>query len=307
MQQQPHHRCIRTAISGSRIARSIVSCSVSFARCALIALCILNESSWISRVLFDPAAGPSAALSVLVTGHPVALDKSGQPIAAHGFPWRSLYLLVFYFVSMFLATFFNVAFYSEIIAALNGKGVSFRRGLSTARSRLPSILAWSLLAGAVGWIIRAIEQRLPLGGRIVTGLIGMAWSIAAVFAIPVIIQEQPMRNPIKILQQSAMTLKRTWGEGIIGYIGFSAANMAIFGCSLAPLLLAGVLAVLLKSVWVIAIAGGLWVLGLLFVAYVSGVAGHVYQCALYLYATEGVVPEPYNQDLLDMAWKVKKI
>ena len=28
---------------------------------------------------------------------------------------------------MFLTTFFNVAFYSEIIAALNGRGVSVRR------------------------------------------------------------------------------------------------------------------------------------------------------------------------------------
>ena len=91
---------------------------------------------------------------------------------------------------MFLATFFNVAFYSEIIAALNGKGVSFRRGLSLARSRLPSILAWTFLAGLVGWLIRTIEQRLPFAARIVTGLIGMAWSVAAVFAIPVIIQEQ---------------------------------------------------------------------------------------------------------------------
>jgi hypothetical protein len=41
-------------------------------------------------------------------------------------------------------------------------------------------------------------------------------------------------------------------------------------------------------------------------AYVSGVAGHVFRCALYIYATEGVVPEPYNQELMDMAWKVEK-
>src|SRR5208337_4937927 len=169
------------------------------------------------------------------------------------------------------------AFYSEIIAALNGKGVSFRRGLSAARSRLPSILAWSLLAGVVGWLIRAIEQRLPLAGRIVTGLIGMAWSIAAVFAIPVIIQEQPMRNPIKILQQSAMTLKRTWGEGLIGYVGFSAGTLVIFGCSLLPLLLAGALALAFHSVWLIIMAGVIWLLGLLFIGYVSSVAGHVYR------------------------------
>ena len=125
------------------------------------------------------------------------------------------------------------------------------------------------------------------------------------FAIPVIIQEQPLRNPISILQRSAMTLKRTWGEGLIGYLGFSAGSVMIFFGSLAPLLLAGALALMFKSVWLIIIAGIIWVLGLLFMAYVSGVAGHVYRCALYKYATEGVVPEPYNQELLDMAWKVK--
>jgi hypothetical protein len=249
--------------------------------------------------------GATQALSVLLTGGPAATDKSSQPAAAHGFPWGSLELLVIYFVSMFLATFFNVAFYSEIIAALNGRGVSFGRGLRTARSRLPSILAWSLLAGLVGWIIRTIERRLPFATRVVTGLIGITWSIAAVFAIPVIIQEQPMRNPIKILQQSAATLKRTWGEGLIGYAGFSAGNMVIFVCSLLPLLLALVVARLIGSPWFMAIAGAIWVMGLLIVAYISSVAGHVYRCALYLYAAEGVVPEPYSRDLFDLAWKVK--
>jgi hypothetical protein len=175
-----------------------------------------------------------------------------------------------------------------------------------AVSRLPSILAWSLLAGVVGWIIRTIQERLPLVGRIVTGFIGMAWSIAAVFVIPVIIQEQPMRNPFRLLQQSALTLKRTWGEGLIGYLGFSAGSMVIFGCSLVPLLLAGAVAYLFKSVGLIIVAGAIWAVGLLLIAYVSGVAGHVYRCALYKYATEGVVPEPYDQDLLDRAWKVKK-
>ncbi|HUD45856.1 MAG TPA: DUF6159 family protein [Candidatus Baltobacteraceae bacterium] len=253
----------------------------------------------------DPAVRAADSLGAVLSGHSAGVDKSAHPVAARGFPWPSVFLLPVYLVSMFLATFFNVAFYSEIIAALNGKGVSFRRGLSMAYSRLPSILAWSLFAGLVGWLIRSLEQRLPLAGRIMTGLVGMAWSIAAVFAIPVIIQEQPLRNPIKILKQSAMTLKRTWGESLIGYVGFSAGGMAIVGCSLLPLLLAGALALLFKSVWLIAIAGAIWVIGLLSLAYVSGVASNVYRCALYLFAAEGVVPEPYNQDMMDRAWKVK--
>ncbi len=256
---------------------------------------------------FDaPPATASESLKFLLTGRSTAADNSGNPVT-HGFPWGSLCLLVIYFVSMFLATFFNVAFYSEIISALNGRGVSpSGAGLGMARSRWRSILAWSLLAGLVGWLIRTIEQRVPFAARIVTGLIGMAWSIAAVFAIPVIVQEQPTRNPVKILQQSAMTLKRTWGEGLIGYLGFTAGNLVIFGCSLVPLLLVGVLAKMLNSMLLMVIAAVLWLVGLLLMAYVSGVAGNVYRCALYLYAAEGVVPEPYNQELFDMAWKVKK-
>jgi len=230
----------------------------------------------------------------------------GQPVHSSAlFAW--LFGLPIYLLSMFLATFFNVAFYNEIIAALNGRGVSLRRGLGVAFNRLPSILAWSLLAGLVGWLIRTIEERLPFFARIITGIIGMAWSIAAVFAIPVIVQNQSQRNPLKVLQQSAMTLRQAWGEGLIGYIGFSAGGLVIFFFSLVPLLAAAALAWFLKSWWIAAIGGALWVLAMLLISYVSGVARHVYRCALYLYAAEGAVPGPYSQDLLDMAWKVKKI
>ncbi|MGO8699229.1 MAG: DUF6159 family protein [Limisphaerales bacterium] len=237
--------------------------------------------------------------------HWLALNKYLAPTPAVGAAYALCVPLV-YLLSMLLATFFNVAFYSEIIAALNGKGVSFRRGLASAYGRLPSIVVWSLFAGLVGWLIRSLEARLPFAARIFTGFIGLAWSIAAVFAIPVIIQEQPMRNPLKILQQSAMTLKKAWGESLVGYVGFSAAELAIFLCSLPPFLLAGALAYLFKSVWLIAIAAAIWLLGLLVMTYISGVAGNVYRCALYLYAAEGVIPEPYDREMLDMAWKVKK-
>jgi hypothetical protein len=244
------------------------------------------------------------ALPALAAHHWLVLKQYTAPTPAVGGAY-ALCVPLLYLLSMFLATYFNVAFYSEIIAALNGQGVSFRRGLATANSRLPSIIVWSLFAGLVGWLIRSLEERLPFLARIFTGFIGLAWSIAAVFAIPVIIHEQPMRNPLKILEQSAMTLKKAWGEGLIGYVGFSAVGMILFLGSLPPILLAGALAYLFKSAWLIIIASALWLLFLLVMAYVSNVAGNVYRCALYLYAAEGVIPEPYDQEMLDMAWKVK--
>jgi hypothetical protein len=62
----------------------------------------------------------------------------------------------------------------------------------------------------------------------------------------------------------------------------------------------------LENYWLIAITGVVWLFGMFAWAYLTSVASQVYKGALYLYAAEGVVAEPYSQELLDTAWKVKK-
>jgi hypothetical protein len=61
-----------------------------------------------------------------------------------------------------------------------------------------------------------------------------------------------------------------------------------------------------SNIWLLIVAGVIWLLGLVFLGCVSGVVSHVYRCALYIYASEGVAPEPYDQELMDRAWMVKK-
>lgn len=36
------------------------------------------------------------------------------------------------------------------------------------------------------------------------------------------------------------------------------------------------------------------------------VCSHGFRCALYVYASEGVVPAPYTVEMMDTAWKVRK-
>src|SRR5262245_19067372 len=72
-------------------------------------------------------------------------------------PGAAAYFVFLYFVTMFVATFFNVAFYHEILVALRGQAVSITRGLRFAFTKLGSILMWTLFAGIVGLIIKAIE------------------------------------------------------------------------------------------------------------------------------------------------------
>jgi len=72
--------------------------------------------------------------------------------------------------------------------------------------------------------------------------------------------------------------------------------------------LGGALAVsiVLTNFWIMAATGVVWLLAVVAWAYVTSVASQVYKGALYLYAAEGVVAEPYNQQMLDSAWKFKK-
>jgi hypothetical protein len=216
------------------------------------------------------------------------------------------YLVFLYLASMFLATFFNVAFYNEILAALSGQPVSVGRGLRFAMTRLKAILMWSLLAGIVGLVIKALEERFGLIGRIVMRLIGVAWSVASVFAVPIIVRDEDATNPVQTLKKSADILRRTWGEALIGYVGVSFASGVIVLGSLVFLLIAVIASIALNSGWIIGIAAVLWFLGVLAFGYLTSVMSQVYKGALYLYAADQIVAAPYSADMFNSAWKFKK-
>ncbi|HEV2330212.1 MAG TPA: DUF6159 family protein [Verrucomicrobiae bacterium] len=223
--------------------------------------------------------------------------------------WITLPFVVIYFTSMFLATFCNVAFYHEIMQALNGQPVSIRRGFYFAIMRWRAVLMWSLFAGLVGYIIQFIEQRVGFLGKIIASFVGFAWSVACIFIIPSLVRDMETTNPLELLRHSSGALKRTWGEVVVGFAGFHVAVAFIFvpivifvsaiGFTLGHfhffhhMLLARLL-----------IFAGMFLM-LLPLSWLKNVVNSVYRCALFIYATEGVIPEPFDKELLDSAWKVK--
>jgi hypothetical protein len=235
----------------------------------------------------------------------IRFGEEWAAIAENSKPAFYAYGGLIYLVSMFLGTFFNVAFYHQILRALAGDPVSLQDGLRFAVSRLRAIVMWSLLAGTVGLIIKAIEERLGWLGRWVMGLIGTVWSVAAVFAIPVIIR-QDERNPLVVLRDSAVTLKRTWGESLAGFIGIQLMGAVFAVVSLAFVLVIVIGMLLLNQDWLLGIAIVFWLLSIFGAAIVISMATHVYRCALYVYASEGVVPGPYTSEMMNTGWKVKK-
>ncbi|MDB6123083.1 MAG: hypothetical protein JWQ71_2076 [Pedosphaera sp.] len=221
-------------------------------------------------------------------------------------PLALAYFAVTYFVSMFFATFCNVAFYREIMNALQGEAVSIRGGIRFACTKWKIILMWTLFAGAVGFIIKALEERFGIVGQWILRLLGTAWSIACVFVVPVIITEEETTNPLVVLKKSAMTLRSTWGESLVGYAGVSFGSALVVLSSLFWLGGGIFIAVKLQSMLLGALVVASWLGGVFIFSYLMSVASQIFRCALYLYALQGALPQPYTQEMVALAWKMKK-
>ena len=211
-----------------------------------------------------------------------------------------------YLLNMFLATLASVAFNAEIIEALHSRPVSIQRGIGVACRRWQPILLWSLVAGVVGLVIRWLEERWSLVGRAIAGLIGLAWSMAAIFAIPILASDNSVSNPFMVLSKSATTIKRTWGEMLAGYVGLKGMNLLVLWASIVSWISAGVGAYLLANGWILLLFGVPWLVAIVVYSYLTSIASRVYLCALYLYASSGIVPVPYDESMMAMGWKLKK-
>jgi len=244
---------------------------------------------------------------------PISFGQGRLAASFSEHPWLGALLALAYFTSMFLATFSNVAFYHEIMQALNGGRVSLRRGYRFAASRWQAILLWSVFAGLVGYLIQQIEQRVGFLGRIIMGFVGMAWSAACVFVIPVLVRDTGTTNPVRLLRNSAGTLRRTWGELVIGFVGLQLAFGVFFMMAIVLAMLTVIAGAVILGASLGSHAGifpevicvvGVFAL-MVPLSWLSSVINSVYRCALYIYATEGVVPGAFDKELLDSAWKVK--
>jgi hypothetical protein len=255
-------------------------------------------------VFVPPVSGPVASagehlaewdgiLRRLVAAlHPWSADSHS------GIQWSAYVgVVVFYLGSMFFSTFINVAFYHEIMKAMAGEGVSLRRGVAFACRRIQPILAWSLFAGSIGVLLQAVSERFGSVGRLVFRLVGFTWSVAATFVIPIMIRNESS-NPLVLLKRSATTIKKTWGELVLGYVGIQ--------------LLPFVVLIILPLIFIFTqgMSSGMglvfWTSFALIYGFLAYLANSIFRCALYVYASEGVVPEPYSADLMDAAWKVKR-
>jgi hypothetical protein len=245
----------------------------------------------------------SFALPVLALYHsvqPVMTDDSTTHTSRLLF-YITTYL--FYLVSYTVMMFFNSALISVALKRLDGESASVGEGLQMAFANLPAILGYAIIAATVGTILRAIEERVGLIGRIVVALIGAGWTVATAMTLPVLIEENV--GPIEAISRSLALLRRNWGENLIGNGGIS---LGIAVVAIPLVLLAGLLlfaAIATKASGTIILALLFFVLTIVILGLVSSTLHTIYTAALYRFATGSKENAGINGELLADAYRQK--
>jgi Family of unknown function (DUF6159) len=215
------------------------------------------------------------------------------------------YLLgfLFYLTQYFVIFYFNAALIGAVMIRLDGGSPTVGDGLRIANSKLGAIFGYAMIAATVGMILRAIQERVGFIGSIITGFIGVAWTLATSMVVPVLVTKDI--GPIEAVKESAMLLKKTWGENIIGNAGIG----IVFGFfQIVTIVIAGALlfaAFGTKSVVAIVGVVVLAVIALILLALVQAALTGIYSAALYRYADTGEGSLGFDKNLLGTAFAPK--
>lgn len=169
----------------------------------------------------------SAAVSLLIGAAAFGIADGAFGSSAK---WRTVFvvaMLIASFPITFTTLFCGVALASVLARKLDGAEVTASDGWRAARERSGIIAAWALLVCTVGAILRVIEEYVPVGARIAVWLVSMSWTLATLFAVPVLAYEG--LGPRATLKRSVEIFRARWGEQAAGIlaIGFGTGLLLI--------------------------------------------------------------------------------
>jgi hypothetical protein len=233
--------------------------------------------------------GSFAATILAASGWDV--DNIAKPSTAGSYAL----LIGFYIVNYFVMVFFNVALTHCAALYFKGEEVSISKGIQFSVSRIGAIFSWAVFAGTIGAVLKVIQENSGTIGKILTGIIGIVWSVATFFVVPVIAYEN--LDPLAAFKRSSQLMKQKWGETIGSGFSFGLIQLAGLAIVLLPAFIIG------KYINPIAgIAFG--ILGVMTVLAIISAARTVFISAVYHNVTGDPV-EHFNQNFIDTLF-VKK-
>jgi Family of unknown function (DUF6159) len=145
---------------------------------------------------------------------------------------------------------------------------------------------------------------VPVAGKFVVSLIGLAWAGATYMVVPILAAEKP--GPFAAVKRSASLLRKTWGEALVGEVSLGAVQFAFMLPVILALMVAGYFSVTTASIWPAAVVGGAAVLFVILLSIAFSTLQQIFLAAVYQYAAQGTVPTGFSQELVASAFRPKE-
>jgi len=126
----------------------------------------------------------------------------------------------------FVSLYCGVALAAVLAGRLDGRPLTAHDGWMAARERVGIIAAWTLMVCTVGAVLRLIERYVPLGAKILVAIVDLSWTLATMFAVPVLAYEN--LGPTETLRRSSRIFRQRWGTQIGGIVGIGVASVFIY-------------------------------------------------------------------------------
>lgn len=198
----------------------------------------------------------------------------------------------------FVSVFFRAALVSGAHERMSGGDPTVRSSIAGALERLPKLFGWAVITTIVGSILRAIEQRSGILGRIVIGIVGMAWAVTTFLVIPVIVIEN--RGAIDSTKRSVNLFRSTWGENLTAQVGFGLLGFLAF----LPILTVGIIGAVIGTLLGFVLIAAAILAGILLITVMSALGG-IFQTALYHYAVGTELAAEFDRAVLRNSFEPK--
>jgi Family of unknown function (DUF6159) len=181
---------------------------------------------------------------------------------------------------------------------LRGGRSTVSGAMQVANSRLHRLLPWALVSATVSIALSMLE-RYGIVGRIVAGLVGMAWNLVTFLTIPILVIEDVAVG--QAFRRSRDLFKKTWGENVVGQAGLGVLGFLVVLPAIALIALG--VAIGTAGLIVFGAVGGVWIV---VASTVLAALNGIYRTALYRYATSGEVPVDFAGADFNGAFRPKR-